>query len=144
LLDVPGAASTAAVPREHRIVEDPSGLITIAGGKLTTYRSMAAEVVDHAARRLRRLDGRVVPRRAGTDAEPLPGGEVADLDLLARDLVEEGLGAGVATALWAGTGAKRRRCPTWCAATLRSGKPSSPGTRSSLRRWSTRPGARWR
>jgi len=99
LLDVPGAASTAAVPREHRIVEDPSGLITIAGGKLTTYRSMAAEVVDHAARRLRRLDGRVVPRRAGTDAEPLPGGEVADLDLLARDLVEEGLGAGVATAL---------------------------------------------
>jgi glycerol-3-phosphate dehydrogenase len=99
LLDVPGATSTAAVPREHRIVEDPSGLITIAGGKLTTYRSMAAEVVDHAARRFRRLDGRAVPRRAGTDMEPLPGGEVADLELLARDLVDEGLGAGVAEAL---------------------------------------------
>jgi glycerol-3-phosphate dehydrogenase len=99
LLDVPGATSTAAVPREHRIVEDPSGLITIAGGKLTTYRSMAAEVVDHAARRLRRLDGRAVPRRAGSDVEPLPGGEVADLDLLARDLMDEGLGAGVAQAL---------------------------------------------
>jgi glycerol-3-phosphate dehydrogenase len=99
LLDVPGTTSTAAVPREHRIVEDPSGLITIAGGKLTTYRSMAAEVVDHAAKRLRRIDGRVVARRAGTDAEPLPGGEVADLDLLARDLVDEGIGAGVAVAL---------------------------------------------
>lgn len=99
LLDVPGASSTAAVPREHRIVEDASGLITIAGGKLTTYRSMAAQVVDHAARRLRRLDGRAVARRAGTDAEPLPGGEVADLDLLARDLTDEGLGAEVAGAL---------------------------------------------
>jgi glycerol-3-phosphate dehydrogenase len=99
LLDVPGAASTAAVPREHRIVEDPSGLLTIAGGKLTTYRSMAAEVVDRAARRLRRLDGRRVPRRSGTDREPLPGGEVADLAILTRDLVEEGLAADVAEAL---------------------------------------------
>jgi glycerol-3-phosphate dehydrogenase len=99
LLDVPGATSTAAVPREHRIVEDPSGLLTIAGGKLTTFRSMAAEVVDRAARRLRRLDGRRIPRHAGTDREPLPGGEVADLTILTRDLVEEGLAADVAEAL---------------------------------------------
>jgi glycerol-3-phosphate dehydrogenase len=99
LLDMPGATSTAAVPREHRIVEDPSGLLTIAGGKLTTYRSMAAEVVDRAARRLRELDGRSVPRRAGTDVEPLPGGEVADLDLLVRDLVDEGLDAALARTL---------------------------------------------
>ncbi len=99
LLDVPGAASTAAVPREHRIVEDPSGLLTIAGGKLTTYRSMAAEVVDRAAKRLRRLDGRQVPRRAGTDAEPLPGGEIADLRILVRDLVDEGIEKEVADAL---------------------------------------------
>ncbi len=99
LLDVPGATTTAAVPREHRIVEDPSGLVTIAGGKLTTFRSMAAEVVDRAARRLRQLDGRAVPRRAGTDAEALPGGEVADLELLVRDLVDEGLDATLARAL---------------------------------------------
>jgi len=99
LLDVPGANSTAAVPREHRIVEDPSGLVTIAGGKLTTYRSMAAEVVDRAARRLRRLDGRRVPRRSGTDAEPLPGGEIADLEILVRDLVDEGLDREVAQSL---------------------------------------------
>jgi len=99
LLATPGATSTAAVPREHRIVESASGLVTIAGGKLTTYRSMAAEVVDRVARRLRRLDGRRVPRRAATDAEPLPGGEVQDLDLIVRDLVDEGMEKPLARAL---------------------------------------------
>jgi len=99
LLAAPGATSTAAVPREHRVVESASGLMTVAGGKLTTYRSMAAEVVDRVARRLRRLDGRAVPPRARTDLEPLPGGEVADLDVLVRDLVQEGLDDRLAQAL---------------------------------------------
>ena len=83
-----GAASTAQVPREHRIVESPSGLLTIAGGKLTTYRSMAAEMVDTVAAKLRALDGRGVPD-APTDREPLPGGEVADLEQLVRELGKE-------------------------------------------------------
>jgi len=99
LLDVPGAASAAAVPREHRLLESSSGLVTIAGGKLTTYRSMAAQVVDRVARRLRAADGRPLPARGPTDREPLPGGEVPDLDLLTRDLCEEGLEAPVARAL---------------------------------------------
>ena len=99
LLDVPGTLPTAAVPREHRLVEGASGLITIAGGKLTTYRSMAAEVVDVVARRLRAVDGRPLARSAATGTEPLPGGEVADLGLLVRDLVEEGLDKGLAGAL---------------------------------------------
>ena len=38
------------VSREHRIYQGRSGLITIAGGKLTTARSMAEEIVDMAAR----------------------------------------------------------------------------------------------
>jgi len=99
LLDVPGTTSTAAVPREHRIVEGASGLITIAGGKLTTYRSMAAEVVDVVARRLRAMDGRPLLRHAATGTERLPGGEVADLGLLVRDLVEEGIDEGLAQSL---------------------------------------------
>ena len=45
--------ATAAVPREHRICESASGLLTIAGGKLTTYRAMAAELVDVVATKLR-------------------------------------------------------------------------------------------
>ena len=85
--------ATAAVPREHRILQSASGLITITGGKLTTYRSMAAELVDTVAAALHHLDGRAVARRAPTAREPLPGGEVADLDLLERELVKEGVSA---------------------------------------------------
>jgi glycerol-3-phosphate dehydrogenase len=91
-----GGTSTAAVPREHRIVESASGLLTIAGGKLTTYRSMAAEMVDRVSKCLRRLDGRRLPARAPTDREPLPGGEVADYAQLSAELVKEGLDSGVA------------------------------------------------
>jgi glycerol-3-phosphate dehydrogenase len=88
LLKADGAAPTAAVPREHRIVESPSGLLTIAGGKLTTYRSMAAELVDRVAARLHALDGRRIPG-AETDREPLPGGEIANLEQLVQELGKE-------------------------------------------------------
>jgi glycerol-3-phosphate dehydrogenase len=44
-----GASSTAALSREHVIHISPSGLLTIAGGKWTTYRKMAEDCVDHAA-----------------------------------------------------------------------------------------------
>jgi glycerol-3-phosphate dehydrogenase len=40
------------VSREHRIYEDPSGLVSAAGGKLTTYRAMGEAIVDRAIRRL--------------------------------------------------------------------------------------------
>jgi glycerol-3-phosphate dehydrogenase len=46
------AASTYAISREHHIEESRSGLLTIAGGKLTTHRLMAKEVVDCVAKRL--------------------------------------------------------------------------------------------
>jgi glycerol-3-phosphate dehydrogenase len=44
-----GAASTAALSRDHAIIAAPSGLITITGGKWTTYRSMGEDAVDRAA-----------------------------------------------------------------------------------------------
>ncbi|MDA4108067.1 glycerol-3-phosphate dehydrogenase/oxidase [Mycolicibacterium holsaticum] len=43
-----GAGRTADVSREHAVVESPSGLISIIGGKLTEYRYMAEDVVDRA------------------------------------------------------------------------------------------------
>ncbi len=43
-----GGASTAALSRDHLITVSESGLITIAGGKWTTYRKMAEDVVDEA------------------------------------------------------------------------------------------------
>jgi glycerol-3-phosphate dehydrogenase len=49
LVRAPGAASTSALSRDHSIHIDPNGLITIAGGKWTTYRKMAEDCVDQAA-----------------------------------------------------------------------------------------------
>jgi glycerol-3-phosphate dehydrogenase len=53
-------------------------MITVVGGKLTTYRSMARETVDRAVRELRFREGRPRASRADTDEEPLPGGETDD------------------------------------------------------------------
>ena len=43
------AKSTAALSRDHLIHIDPTGLITVTGGKWTTWRSMAEHCVDTAA-----------------------------------------------------------------------------------------------
>ncbi|KUH69196.1 glycerol-3-phosphate dehydrogenase [Mycolicibacterium novocastrense] len=43
-----GAGRTADVSREHAVVESPSGVISIIGGKLTEYRFMAEDVLDRA------------------------------------------------------------------------------------------------
>ena len=42
------AASSKKVSREHQIEVSPSGLVTVTGGKWTTYRRMAEETVDLA------------------------------------------------------------------------------------------------
>jgi len=44
-----GAAVGAALSREHTVSVSASGLVTIAGGKWTTYRKMAQDTVDFAA-----------------------------------------------------------------------------------------------
>ena len=77
--------------REHAIVEGPGGMITVAGGKLTTYRSMAQEVVDRAVRELRFRDGRPRKAEARTDEEALPGGEAADLATFRERALEIGM-----------------------------------------------------
>lgn len=44
-------ASTAAVSRDHTILISAAGLVTITGGKWTTYRRMAEDVIDKTAER---------------------------------------------------------------------------------------------
>jgi glycerol-3-phosphate dehydrogenase len=48
LVAMKNADSTAALSRDHTILIADSGLVTITGGKWTTYRRMAEDVVDHA------------------------------------------------------------------------------------------------
>ena len=45
-----GNASTSKISRDHRIVISPTGLITVTGGKWTTYRRMGEDTIDHAAK----------------------------------------------------------------------------------------------
>lgn len=90
LLDRQGQL-TSSRSREHDIVHGSGGMLTVVGGKLTTYRSMAAEVVDQAMRELRHRDGRPRHGEARTDIEPLPGGETADLSQFRERGVELGI-----------------------------------------------------
>ncbi|KAK7677701.1 hypothetical protein QCA50_019253 [Cerrena zonata] len=46
----PNASSTEGLVRNHMIHVSDSGLVTIAGGKWTTYRAMAEETVDEAVK----------------------------------------------------------------------------------------------
>ena len=66
------ASSTnpSAVSREHSIFSDRSGVISVTGGKLTTYRSMAAEIVDVVQQSLGQKR-----QRAATDSTALPGAD---------------------------------------------------------------------
>ncbi len=48
LVKATGSANTAALSRDHTIHIDESGLLSIAGGKWTTYRNMAEDCVNHA------------------------------------------------------------------------------------------------
>lgn len=64
----------SSVSREHQIVVGADGLITIAGGKLTTYRRMSHEVVETAVNLLRLSGG--LPESlsdSATGKAPLPG-----------------------------------------------------------------------
>ncbi len=45
-----GAGATKTLSREHTTLVSPTGLITVTGGKWTTYRRMAQDVMDLAAR----------------------------------------------------------------------------------------------
>jgi glycerol-3-phosphate dehydrogenase len=80
-----GTDSTAAVRRDHTVVEGPLGMVTVVGGKYTTYRLMARDAVSAAARPLRRT----LPAST-TDRLPLLGAVGFEAlrhqrDALARD-----------------------------------------------------------
>ena len=61
--------SSSKVSREHTVTRLAPGLSAVAGGKLTTYRSMAEDAVDFS------IAGRFRDRRSLTDRLPLLGGQ---------------------------------------------------------------------
>ncbi len=59
---------TAELSRRHALLTGPDGVVTIVGGKLTTYRRMAADAIDAVVRRTGLPAGPCRTRRL-----PLPG-----------------------------------------------------------------------
>jgi glycerol-3-phosphate dehydrogenase len=80
------------VSREEEILVSASGLVSLAGGKLTTYRLIAAKVVDRVLALLRAGgDGRTF-RRSRTGEVPLPGGTDTPEAVAAAALSRDGHG----------------------------------------------------
>ncbi len=69
--------SESQTSREHDVWRDPSGLVCIAGGKLTTYRVMAKDAADYVAGLLRREHG-IESGQCFTEHLPLPGAPEED------------------------------------------------------------------
>ncbi|MDQ6782317.1 MAG: glycerol-3-phosphate dehydrogenase/oxidase [Actinomycetota bacterium] len=87
------SARTADLSRRHRVSVSAEGLITVTGGKLTTYRLMAADTVDAVVARLgRRLLGYSPTRRLpvwGADgwADLMEPGAASELGLSEATLI---------------------------------------------------------
>ncbi len=94
-----GEGKTSSLSRDHVIHVDASGLLTITGGKWTTYRHMAEDCVDHAITlgRLRdeacttktlRIHGHVASsteNENGEDPLAVYGADAEEIRVLARD-----------------------------------------------------------
>lgn len=75
-----GEGQTADASREHRIAVSRSGMVSVAGGKLTTHRLIAIDA-------LRRLPSSVLPhpRPIRPDESPLPGSQAPGLPTTGMD-----------------------------------------------------------
>jgi glycerol-3-phosphate dehydrogenase len=74
LLEEEGADNPSAVTRDYRLEldapADEAPLLSVFGGKITTFRKLAEEAVEQLGRALQR------PAPAWTAGEPLPGGDI--------------------------------------------------------------------
>jgi glycerol-3-phosphate dehydrogenase len=75
--------NTSSMSREHEIFQSPGGLINIAGGKLTSYRLMAEELMEKLVAKFG-----LQTKPANTDIEML-GGWTSKDDFLARSVAIE-------------------------------------------------------
>ena len=83
LVSDPKAADTAKLARDHVIEDSSDGLLSIAGGKWTTYRKMALDTVDHA---FKKFDLAAPKPTCQTEQLPILGSanynEKGDLELI--------------------------------------------------------------
>lgn len=109
---------TTHTSREHEIFTGPTGMITIAGGKLTSSLLMASQLVDtvedalipHGRRRIPR-PSRTIRRRRARRAR-LPGAAVEETDAITADAHAQGVPAEV-IATWTHRYGSRARTLLW-------------------------------
>ncbi len=111
-LIAPSGGSTVKASREHRVTAEPNGVVRIGGGKYTTYRVMARDVVDAA------LGHEVAKQRPSATAE------------------HRLIGARRSPRAGPPRGRARRPCPRSRPRTPKPPPDSSPGTGRRHRPWS--------
>jgi len=124
---IASAGSESSVSREHSIVVDPRGVVTIAGGKLTTYRIMADQALKAAAgffnKPLRRSRAGVTPLPCSTGLQ-----SEASRKGLADEIVNQfGLGGDVAGNLVTNYGVRSRLVAGLCRNDATLGQPLIQG-----------------
>lgn len=67
--------SASQVSREHKIFENPGNVFSIIGGKYTTHRRIASDVLAYMQKHTAQVS---IPGRCPTEHYPLYGGETAD------------------------------------------------------------------
>lgn len=66
-------SASSKLSRTHAVLDGPGGMVTVVGGKLTTYRRMAEDAVDHIARQRGRRVAHVTERLPLSGAEEWEG-----------------------------------------------------------------------
>lgn len=92
LVAPPPGVSESNTSREHEITTGPTGMITISGGKLTSSRLMAKQVVDAAV-------AKTHARKSVAGSTPLPGADASSIAEARRSAEAEGVPADLA-AVW--------------------------------------------
>ncbi len=126
---------TADLSRRHRVARSASGLVTITGGKLTTYREMAADTVDEVMR------GLGDARRRSRHPPPAAAGRRRLRD--ARDRAPRPQATTRCSTCSTGTATRRPPCSRSPNATRRWRSRSSPDSPTCGPRRCTPPATRW-
>jgi len=80
--------SASEISRKDEIFYSPSGLISIAGGKLTGYRKMAESIVDKVAQQLESAGSKPFPA-SKTKNMPISGGDVGGSERFPHFIAEK-------------------------------------------------------
>ncbi|MDQ6611295.1 MAG: glycerol-3-phosphate dehydrogenase/oxidase [Gemmatimonadota bacterium] len=113
-----GRDSANSASREHAVQHRDDGLVSVTGGKLTTYRSMAHDVLEHALTELDKggsakkgsADTKTRMRLAdiGSKTIPLPGGDIVSRHATVQDAIAATSDAAIAERLASAYGSRWR------------------------------------